>query len=106
MQVFTEQSLLAEWQGWAEQAIVRLEGRHKDSSDQMAVSASLPLVSMNAEGRNPDVRSTSSGTLDVELVRQDLAHEFRLLSGLFLYSSWTTDIHRARDMPREAKKRL
>jgi tetratricopeptide (TPR) repeat protein len=66
---------LAEWQGWAEQAIVRLEGRYRNSRHEVEVSASRPLA-----------------------VRQDLAREFKLLSGLFLYSSWTTDIYRALDV--------
>jgi predicted ATPase/DNA-binding winged helix-turn-helix (wHTH) protein len=95
-QLFMELSLLAEWQGWAEQAIARLKGRHRSSSHEMEISASLP--SMNADGSNPDARPASSGAFDVALLRQDLAHEFRLLSGLFLYSSWTTDIHRALDI--------
>jgi predicted ATPase/DNA-binding winged helix-turn-helix (wHTH) protein len=64
---FMELSLLAEWQGWAEQAIARLEARHGNS-------------------------------------RRDLAHKFRLLSGLFLYSSWTTDIHRALDVAARSQK--
>ncbi|MDB5607050.1 MAG: putative ATPase [Bradyrhizobium sp.] len=36
--------------------------------------------------------------------RQDLAHEFMILSGLFLYSSWTTDIHRALDVAARSQK--
>jgi predicted ATPase/DNA-binding winged helix-turn-helix (wHTH) protein len=36
--------------------------------------------------------------------RQDLAREFRLLSGLFLYSSWTTDIYRALDIAARSQK--
>ena len=103
-QPFMELSLLTEWQGWAEQAIARLEGRYRNSRHEMEVSASLPLVSMNTEGRNPDVRSASFGALDVALMRQDLAHEFRLLSGLFLHSSWTTDIHRALDIAARSQK--
>src|SRR5712672_1802624 len=74
-QPFMELSLLTEWQGWAEQAIARLEGRYGTSRHEIEVSASRALV-----------------------MRQDLAHEFKLLSGLFLYSSWTTDIHRALDI--------
>jgi predicted ATPase len=74
-QPFMELSLLTEWQGWAEQAIARLEGRYGNSRQQIEVSASRRLV-----------------------MRQDLAHEFKLLSGLFLYSSWTADIHRALDI--------
>jgi predicted ATPase/DNA-binding winged helix-turn-helix (wHTH) protein len=80
-QPFMELSLLTEWQGWAEQAIARLEGRYRDSCHEIEVSASPPLV-----------------------MRQDLAHEFKLLSGLFLYSSWTTDIHRALDIAARSQK--
>jgi hypothetical protein len=29
---------------------------------------------------------------------QDLAYELRLLMGLFVYSSWTTEVHRALDV--------
>jgi predicted ATPase/DNA-binding winged helix-turn-helix (wHTH) protein len=65
---FMELSLLAEWQGWAEQAMAHLEGRYGISRREMEDSTS------------------------------DLAREFRLLSGLFLYSSWTTDIDRALDV--------
>ena len=36
--------------------------------------------------------------------RQGLVRELRLLSGLFLYSSWTTDIHRALDIAARSQK--
>jgi len=36
--------------------------------------------------------------------RQDLARELRLLSGLFLYSSWTADIYRALDIAERSQK--
>jgi predicted ATPase/DNA-binding winged helix-turn-helix (wHTH) protein len=36
--------------------------------------------------------------------RQGLARELRLLSGLFLYSSWTTDIYRALDIAERSQK--
>jgi predicted ATPase/DNA-binding winged helix-turn-helix (wHTH) protein len=36
--------------------------------------------------------------------RQDLTRELRLLSGLFLYSSWTTDIYRALDIAERSQK--
>jgi predicted ATPase/DNA-binding winged helix-turn-helix (wHTH) protein len=36
--------------------------------------------------------------------RQDLARELSLLSGLFLYSSWTTDIYRALDIAERSQK--
>src|SRR5206468_3510930 len=70
-QLFMELSLLIEWQGWAEQAMARLDDQHK-----------------NSRSRAPDRA----------LVQQDLADKLRLLSGLFLYSSWTTDVHRALDV--------
>jgi tetratricopeptide (TPR) repeat protein len=74
-QLFMELSLLIEWQSWAEQGIARLEDQHKNSR-----------------------------ALDVLLMQQDLAREFRLLSGLFLFSSWTTDIHRALDVAARSQK--
>jgi len=36
--------------------------------------------------------------------REDLARELRLLSGLFLYSSWTTDIYRALEIAERSQK--
>jgi predicted ATPase/DNA-binding winged helix-turn-helix (wHTH) protein len=36
--------------------------------------------------------------------REDLARELRLLSGLFLYSSWTADIYRALDIAARSQK--
>jgi predicted ATPase len=36
--------------------------------------------------------------------RQNLARKLRLLSGLFLYSSWTTDIYRALDIAERSQK--
>jgi len=36
--------------------------------------------------------------------RQDLTRELRLLSGLFLYSSWTTDIYRALEIAERSQK--
>jgi tetratricopeptide (TPR) repeat protein len=36
--------------------------------------------------------------------RQDLAHELTLLNGLYLYSSWTTDIHHAIDVAARSQK--
>src|SRR6266851_553444 len=41
-QPFMELSLLTEWQGWAEQAIARLEGRYRNSRHEIEVSASPP----------------------------------------------------------------
>jgi len=93
-QLFMELSLLIEWRGWAEQAIARLGDQHKNSRHEMEA----------CEGSNPHVRSASSRALDVALMQQDLAREFRLLSGLFMYSSWTTDIHRALDIAARSQK--
>jgi predicted ATPase/DNA-binding winged helix-turn-helix (wHTH) protein len=94
-QLFMELSLLVEWQSWAEQAIARLEDQHKNAHDEMEVYASPPAL-MNVDGSNPRVRLAS--------LQQDLADELRLLSGLFLYSSWTTDIHRALDVATRSQK--
>jgi len=80
-QAFMELALLSEWQGWAEQAIARLEDRHGSSRHEIEVSESRLLV-----------------------MRRDLVREFKLLSGLFLHSSWTTDIHRALDIAARSQK--
>ena len=96
-QLFMELSLLIEWQAWAEQAIARLEDQHESSRNGTEACASPPLALLNTEDSNPQVRSACSRAPGVALVQQDHAHELRLLSGLFLYSSWTTDIQRALD---------
>jgi predicted ATPase/DNA-binding winged helix-turn-helix (wHTH) protein len=101
-QLFLELALLFEWQGWAEQAIARLGNQHENSRHDTEVSQ--PLALMNSEGSNPHVRSASSQVPDIGLMQQDLVHELRLLSGLFLYSSWTTDIHRALDIAARGRK--
>jgi predicted ATPase/DNA-binding winged helix-turn-helix (wHTH) protein len=103
-QLFLELALLFEWQGWAEQAIARLGNRRENSRHDTEVSASQPLALMNGEGGNSHGRSASSQVPDIGLMQQDLAHELRLLSGLFLYSSWTTDIHRALDIAARSRK--
>jgi predicted ATPase/DNA-binding winged helix-turn-helix (wHTH) protein len=76
-QLFMELSLLIEWQGWAEQAMARLDDQHRNSGS-----------------RAPDRA----------LMQQDLADKLRLLSGLFVYSSWTTDIRRALDVAARYQK--
>jgi predicted ATPase len=83
-QLFLDLSLLIEWQGWAEQAIAWLGDQQK--------------------GGNPHVLSASSRAPDVVLMQRDLAQELRLLSGLFVYSSWTTDINRALDVAARSQK--
>jgi predicted ATPase/DNA-binding winged helix-turn-helix (wHTH) protein len=75
--LFMELSLLIEWQGWAEQAMARLDDQDEHSG---------------------------SRSLDRTLPQQDFADKFRLLSGLFLYSSWTTDIRRALDVAARYQK--
>jgi predicted ATPase/DNA-binding winged helix-turn-helix (wHTH) protein len=89
-QLFMELGLLIEWQAWAEQAIVRLEDQHGNSRHAI----------VETEGSNPHVRSASSRVLDVTFVQRELM----LLNGLFLYSSWTTDIHRALDVASRSQK--
>jgi predicted ATPase/DNA-binding winged helix-turn-helix (wHTH) protein len=93
-QLFMELALLIEWQAWAERAITRLEDQYKDSRHE----------AVNAEDSNPQVQSVSSRAPDVALMRQYLARELMLLNGLFLYSSWTTDIHRALDVAARIQK--
>src|SRR5713226_362457 len=79
-QPFMELSLLTEWQGWAEQAIARLEGRYGTSRHETEVSASLPLALMNTEGNDQHVRASFSRALEIATNQGDLAYEFSLLS--------------------------
>jgi predicted ATPase/DNA-binding winged helix-turn-helix (wHTH) protein len=104
MQLFMELSLLIECQFWAEQAIARLGDHHKSSRREMEIWGSLPLALMHTEGSDPRVRSAFSRALDVAVNQQDLVYELRLLSGLFMYSRWTTDIHAALDIASRSKK--
>ena len=99
-----ELSLLIEYQGWAEQAMARLGDQHKNSRREMEIYASLPLALMHTEGSNQHVRSAFSRALDVAVMQQDLAYELRLLSGLFMYSRWTTDIQGALDIAMRSQK--
>ncbi len=92
--LFMELGLLIEWQAWAERAIARPGDQHKSSRHEMA----------NTEGSNPHVRSASSRALDVALMQQDLARELMLLTGLFMSSSWTSDIHLALDVAARSQK--
>ncbi|UPK07172.1 winged helix-turn-helix domain-containing protein [Bradyrhizobium sp. 170] len=103
-QLFMELSLLIEYQSWAEQAIARLGDQHKNTRREMEICASLPLALMHTEGSNPHVRSAFSRALDVVVVQQDLAYELRLLSGLFMYLRWTTDIPGALDIAIRSQK--
>ena len=103
-QLFMELSLLIECQDWAERAIARLGDQHKNSRREMEICASLPLALMHTEGSNLHVRSAFSRALDVAVMQQDLAYELRLLSGLFMYSRLTTDIHGALDIAARSQK--
>jgi predicted ATPase/DNA-binding winged helix-turn-helix (wHTH) protein len=49
MRLFMELSLLIEWQGWAEQAIARLEDQHKNSRHETDVLPSLPPALTSSE---------------------------------------------------------
>ena len=103
-QLFMELSLLIECQRWAELAMARLGDQRKDSRREMELCAALPLAMMHTEGSNPKVRSAFSRALDVAVMQRDLAYELRLLSGLFMYSRWTTDIHDALDIAERSQK--
>jgi predicted ATPase/DNA-binding winged helix-turn-helix (wHTH) protein len=92
--LFMELALLIEWRAWAERALDRLEDEHGNSSHETVIP----------EGRDPQAGAVSSRTLDAALVQQDLVRELLLLNGLFMYSSWTTDIHRALDVAARSQK--
>ena len=92
--LFMELALLIEWRTWAERALARLGDQHVNSGHQMVIT----------EGVNPHVRSVSARTSDAALTQHDLVRELLLLNGLFMYSSWTTDIHRALDVAARSQK--
>jgi predicted ATPase/DNA-binding winged helix-turn-helix (wHTH) protein len=102
--LFLELSLLIECQAWAERAIVRLGDQHKNSRREMEIYASLPLALMHTEGSNERVRDGFCRALDIAVQQHDLANELRLLSGLFMYSRWTTDISGALEIAARSKK--
>ena len=93
-QLFMELGLLIEWQAWAEQALARLEDQQGNARQEMA----------NTEGGDPQVGSASSRSPGVTFTQQDHARKLMLLNGLFLYSSWTTDIYRALDVAARSQK--
>jgi predicted ATPase/DNA-binding winged helix-turn-helix (wHTH) protein len=101
-QVFLELSLLIECQAWAERAMARLGTRNQNSRRAMEIYASLPL--MHTEGNDQHVRASFSRALGIAIDQEDLAHELRLLSGLFMYSHWTMDIRGATDIAARSKK--
>ena len=104
MQLFLELSLMIECQVWAERAIARLGDQHRKSRREMEICGSLPLALMHVEGSNERVREGFCRALDIAVERHDLAYQLRLLSGLFMYSRWTTDINGALEIAARSKK--
>jgi predicted ATPase/DNA-binding winged helix-turn-helix (wHTH) protein len=103
-QRFLELSLLIECRVWAERAIARLGDQHKNSRREMEIHASLSLALIHSEGNNDLVRKAFSRALDVTARLGDTAYELRLLSGLFMYYRWNTDINAALDIASRSKK--
>src|SRR5882762_9913659 len=70
----------------------------------MEIYASLSLAVMHTEGSSERVREAFSRALDVAAIQGDLAYELRLLSGLFMYYRWNTDINAALDIASRSKE--
>jgi predicted ATPase/DNA-binding winged helix-turn-helix (wHTH) protein len=102
--LFLELSLLIECRIWAERAIARLADQHKDSRWEMEIYMSLSLALMHSEGSGETVRTAFSRALDVAAVVGDSTYELRLLSGLFMYYRWNTDINAALDIASRSKE--
>jgi predicted ATPase/DNA-binding winged helix-turn-helix (wHTH) protein len=103
-QLFLELSLLIECRVWAERAIARLGDQHKNSRREMDIYASLSLALMHSEGTSELVCEAFSRALDVAAIQGDVVYEFRLLSGLFMYHRWNTDINAALDTAFRSKE--
>jgi predicted ATPase/DNA-binding winged helix-turn-helix (wHTH) protein len=103
-QRFLELSLLIECRVWAERAIARLGHQHKNSRREMEIYTSLSLALMHSEGSSEQVREAFSRALDVAVIQGDFAYELRLLSGLFMYYRWNTDINAALDIASRSKE--
>jgi predicted ATPase/DNA-binding winged helix-turn-helix (wHTH) protein len=103
-QRFLELSLLIECRVWAERAIARLGDQHKNSRREMEIYTSLSLALMHSEGSSEQVREAFSRALDVAVIQGDFAYELRLLSGLFMYYRWNTDINAALDIASRSKE--
>src|SRR3984893_10309503 len=103
-QLFLELSLLIECRVWAERAIARLGDQHKNSRREMEIYASLSLALMHSEGSSELVRNAFSRALNVVVIQRDLAYELQLLSGLFMYYRWNTDINAALDIASRSKE--
>jgi predicted ATPase/DNA-binding winged helix-turn-helix (wHTH) protein len=103
-QRFLELSLLIECRIWAERAITRLGDQHKNSRREMEIYASLSLALMHSEGSSERVHQAFSRALDVAVIQEDSVYELRLLSGLFMYYRWNTDINAAVDIASRSKE--
>ena len=103
-QLFLELSLLIECRIWAERAIGRLGDQHKNSRLEMEIYTSLSLALMHSEGSSERVHEAFSRALDVAAILGDSAYELRLLSGLFMYYRWNTNINAALDIASRSKE--
>ena len=101
---FLELSLLIECRVWAERAITRLGDQHKNSRREMEIYASLSLALMHSEGSSERVHEAFSRALYVAVIQGDSVYELRLLSGLFMYFRWNTDINSALDIASRSKE--
>ncbi|MDB5609269.1 MAG: transcriptional regulator, partial [Bradyrhizobium sp.] len=101
--VFLELSLLIECQAWAERAMTRLGNPYQNSRHAMEISAALALALMHTEGNDQRVRTAFASALEIAIDQGDIAHELRILSGLFMYSHWTMDIRGATDIAVRSK---
>jgi predicted ATPase/DNA-binding winged helix-turn-helix (wHTH) protein len=103
-QLFLELSLLSECRVWSERAIARLGDQHKNSRWEMEIYTSLSLALMHSEGSSELVRQAFFRALDIAAIQGDAACELRLLSGLFMYYGWNTDINAALDIASRSKE--
>jgi predicted ATPase/DNA-binding winged helix-turn-helix (wHTH) protein len=102
--LFLELSLLIECRTWAERAMARLGDQHDNSRREMEIYTSLAFALMHSEGSSELVRKAFSRALDVAVIQGDSAYELRLLSGLFMYYRWNTDINAALDIASRSKE--
>jgi predicted ATPase/DNA-binding winged helix-turn-helix (wHTH) protein len=89
--LFLELSLLIECRTWAERAIARLGGQHKNCRREMEIYTSLSFALMHIEGSSQRVREAFYRALDVAVIQRDFAYELQLLSGLFMYYRWNAE---------------
>ena len=102
--LFLELSLLIECRVWAERAIARLGDQRTDSRRDLEISTSLAFALMHAEGSSELIHKTFARALEAADVQGDVAHELRLLSGLFTYYRWNIDINAALDIASRSKE--